>query len=194
MHSAIEKLAGYSCADAYSHLGKVYFKVWKYLTTRTGTIQILETDFLRSPTVHGSIADILNDYNIGYTGDGGTPATDAANGNLGANSRALYGIRSLPELSTAENNQITYKDLASAVWVGEQYIRRTHRDLLTRPKPLMKLEFKISDTLRNFIDLETILSLTHRDEAFAALPFEVFGFSRNNLEATIEISGYGVAS
>lgn len=193
LQGVVEKIAEYCCADVYAHLGIIYFKVWKY-NVRPDRINIGEADILGGPTVQEAMSEIYNDYSIGYDGDGGTPATDSANGNIGELSRARYDTHALPELWTNENNQIIFKDLATAVWVGEQYIRRTHRNLMTAPLPLLKSEFMVDGRLQQYIDLETSLALTFRDEAFAGYALEVFGISRNYDRNTIDITAYGIAS
>ena len=190
----IEKLADYGNADAYSHLGELYFVHWKPFTGGVSiNLNTNERDKFRSlPQVAEMESDLINDYSIGYDGDGGTPATDADNNNIGNVSRSRYGTHSLPETNSDGDQQIVYKDLTSAVYIGEGYIRRTHKDLTTDPQPLSKISFNLFSDNKEWITLQSYFRLTFSDENWTNKIFEVFEFTIDEDNDDIKLMAYEV--
>jgi hypothetical protein len=189
---AIEKIGEYGNADVYAHLNDTYFVHW---VPFTGGVSILldatERDKLKSlPIVTEDETTLFNDYSIGYDGDGGVAAIDSANGNIGNISRTKWGVHSLPELRSDIDAQIRYQNLTSAVYIGEGYIRRTHKNLLKQPQPLTAIRFNIFSDNKEWITLQSYFNHTLPDESWTAKTFEVFEFTINEEEDDIEIFAY----
>jgi len=193
LQSIVEQVAEYCAADAYSHLGEIRFKVWQKITG-DGAIAINEKNIIKQPITESAINEVINNFSIGYYGDAGIPANDSDNNNLGLKSRARYGERSLPEFSTGDENIIVFKDKTTAVWIGEQYVRRNHRDIDTIPLPLITSKLSVEGRLRNYIDLETVIGLTYSDEGFDNEIVEVFKFMRNNDKNIVDLTIFTAAS
>ena len=152
-----------------------------------------ERDKFRSlPQVTEIESDIINDYQIGYDGDSDTPATDSDNNNIGNISRDYYGTHSLPETNSGTDQQIVYKDLTSAVYIGEGYIRRTLKNLNTFPEPLSKIRFNLFADNKEWIDLQSFFKLTLSDEAWTDKIFEVFEFTIDEDNDNLEVIAYEV--
>lgn len=192
--TCIEKLADYGNADAYSHLGNLYFVHWVPFTGGVSiNLNAGQRDKFKSlPQVTEIESDIINDYNIGYYGDDDTSATDSANNNIGEISRSYYGIHSLPETNSSNEQQIIYKDLTSAVWIGEGYIKRTHKNLNTNPEPLSKIRFNLFADNKEWINLQSYFGLTLSDEDWTNKICEVFEFTIDEDGDNIELVSYEV--
>jgi hypothetical protein len=191
LQQAIEKLAEFGCADAFSHVGNIYFKHYRPFT---GGIKVnLGIKDIGDPSVVGGVAVLVNDYRIGYDGDGGTPATDANSNDIGANSRAKFGTQSLREMGGGTDDQIVFKDKTSATYIGECHIRRVHIDL---DKVTVKLReqasFQVPIKHDEWIDLETYFSITLSDEGWNEEPFEIFDFDRDYDRQVMNVLGYQV--
>jgi len=172
-----EKLAEYSNADAYSHDNEIHFQHWVRFN-EPGAVKVKTADLKAFPSVTELEREILNDYSIGYDGDGGVPATDAANGNIGVASRTKFGVKSVPELrSGSTDNMIAFKDLTTAVYVGEGYMRRTSKNIETNPLPLTQISFELFSTNREWLTLNSYFKLTFPDEGWTEKIFEVFQFT-----------------
>ena len=177
----IQKLGDYSNSDVYSHGFEVYFQHW---TSFTGGVSVfLNTEsreigkkFKTVPNVSPDHSIMINDYSIGYDGDGGTPATDSNSNNIGLISRNRYGTFALPETKSDANAQIIFKDKTSAIYVGESNIKRTHKDYATNPMPPDKINFSLYADHKDYIDLTTFLKLTFPDEGWTNKTFELFEF------------------
>jgi len=172
-HQAIEKIAWYSAADAYNHSNNIYFVHWKPFTAGI-KFRLTESDLKTRPKVKSLEREMINDYSIGYQGDRQIPATDSNSDNIGALSRARYGIHSLPEMRSGDDEQIVFKDKVSATYIGNTYQRRTHKNIDSRPEPLTQFSNEIPATHDELIDLETFFSLTLSDEDWIDKEFEVF--------------------
>jgi len=178
LQSAIEKLGEYGCADVYSHLGEIFFDVYREFTGGVKTsIGLDEAD---APVVKGLLRDIINEYRIRYTDDAGTPATDANSNNIGARSRAKFGVRSLPEMGGTSEDQIEIKDKTSATYIGECYINQSHANLSTgNVRALWQIDFTLPLTHRGWIDLNTFFRFTLPDEEWNEKLFEIYTFDKD---------------
>lgn len=191
-HDAVEKLAEYSNSDAYSHNNRIYFVHWKPFSGGV-SVKLTEENLKTFPIVSEDEKEIINDYSIGYDGDGGTPATDSNGSNAGSLSRSRYGTHSLPELDSGTGSQISFRDEDSARYVGEGYIRRTHFNYLTNPRPKQKIMFNISNTdFNQWITLTTKFRIVFSDEAWNSKAFEIFSFEINRDEDDIAIEALEV--
>jgi hypothetical protein len=190
---AIEKLGEIGCADVYNHLGIIYFKHWRPFTG--GVSVYLDGDDLRSaPVVDEAIDELINDYRIGYDGDAGTPAVDADNNSIGAISRIRNGTHSLADINGDGTGEITVKDLTSAMYIGECYIRRTHRALASAPMPLQKIEFTLAIDYWKYFNLNTFFRLTLTDEDWDEKLFEIYKMEKDETEMKFKMLAYEVAS
>lgn len=172
--AAIEKLAEYACADAYSHLNKVYLKHW---TQFSGGIKvnILEKELKTRPVVSDLESELINQFSIPYNDDLGIPITDT--NNLGQVSRQdnYYGIHDLPGFDDGgKEAQIYFTSLAAAQYIGECNIKRSHIDYATQPRPPWLINLELKGTHEDWIDLETYFTLTFDDESWSQKIFEFF--------------------
>lgn len=168
---AIEKIAEYSGADCFVNKNDIYFKVWKqYVGGAIGSIT--ENDLISLPKITHLSKEIINQYNIGYDNDGGTPATDDNSNDIGLISRNNFGTFELPEMN-GTNSQIIFKDKTSATFVGELYIRRTHKNLLTYPMPLREIDFDLKYDFKYYLDINTYIKLPLSDESWNNKVFEI---------------------
>jgi hypothetical protein len=193
---AIEKLGEYSNSDVYVHNNEIYFVHW---TEYSGTpfITLDATSIERDeklktlPIVVENESEIINDYSIGYFGDGGTPATDSNSDNFGAVSRARYNVHSLPQLRSDDiDKQIYFDSKSSAVYVGNSYMKRTHRDLTTDPKPPTSADFKLFADHKNNINLTTFFNFVLPDESWTNKVFEVFEYTVDEFNDDISILAF----
>ena len=184
--SALEKLSEYACADCFMMKGILYFK---HYTAYTGgvSIYITEKDFISTPVVSSLLSEMINDYRIGYQNCGDVPATDANQGNIAAVSRTQYSTKTLPEMKSDVNAQIKFKDATSARYIGECYIRRTHKALSTIPAPLTQIDFNLQYYFKNNMDLQSYFRLTLSDEGWDEKLFETFKVGVNEENRSISI-------
>ena len=89
-------------------------------------------------------------------------------------------------------NQIVFKDLASAIYIGESWIKRTHSNLTTNPFPLKKCTFEIDIDFEHWVDLETYITITLSDEDWTEKIFEIFEITRDNKNRKIRLTVYEV--
>lgn len=186
----IEELGRVGVADIYSMGGKIYFKHWQEYS-ETPPYVITADDLMEFPVIMSLTEEMVNDYSVGYDGDGGTPAIDSANGDIGALSREKYGARSYEAFETTTGD-IILKDLTSAVYIGECLIRRSHYALSTNPRPLNQIDFSLNMDTGNWIDIDTFFSLTFSDEAWTIKTFEVMSIDKNEDSNTIKITAYEI--
>lgn len=187
---AIEKLGEIGCADVYTHFGEIYFQVWK---TFTGGVKVSITNFFKVPIVDSPETNIINNYRIYYSGDGGVPATDLNDTTpIGLLSRNKFGQKDLKEFDCSENQQIVMKDETTARYIGECYIRRVHKDLDTNPEALTQIIFDINSKSKDLIDLQTFIKVTLPDENWIDRIFEIFRFQFNSLENIISCIAFEV--
>lgn len=191
LQQAIEKLADFSCSDAYLHDDILYFRHYRKPSTGTN-INLTEKDLLRAPTVESLEDDIINDYSIRYYGDSGTAITDATANNIGAGSRERYGQHSLAFIDGTKNSDIIIRDVAAAKYIGECYIRRTHSGLQINPRPLTKIAIGIPYNYRYQVTLQDKFRLTLSDESWNAKLFEIFEFTIDYDENILLLTAYEV--
>ena len=186
----IEKLAEYTNSDAYSHLGKIYFK--HFQPNQSGASVFLKPKELKTtPTVVDDEKEVINQFSINYFDDNESPATDTNSDNLGELSRSRLGVKSLPEMRS-NKGQLIYRDKPSAVYIGNGYIRKTQKGLSTIPSPLSRISFSLYIDNRNWIDLNTIFGLTLPDEGWIDKLFEVFEFTIDEDSDNVSVVAYEV--
>ena len=191
LQQCLEKLAEFGAAYSYAHAGDLYYKHWKPFTGGV-KVNLTIADLASPPIVSSSINDLVNDYSIGYEGDKDIPATDLANGNIGSVSRSKFGTHSVREMDGGANSQIVYKDLTSAVYIGETLIRRVHQDLdKSYVKPLTTMAFSLPLKHQEWVDLETFYRFSFSEEGWTDKLFEVFRFQRNFDQDRIDMLGMG---
>lgn len=177
--AAIEKLAEYACADAFSSNGKVFFKHWKPFTGGV-KVNILEKDLKVRPKVTDLESEIINQFSIPYDGDLGIPATDTNGYGTISKQSTYFGVHDLPGFDGGgAESQIYFTTLAGARYIGECYIRRTHINPLTQPRPPWAIDFELKGTQQDWIDLETYFTLTFDDESWSSKTFEFFRTETN---------------
>lgn len=190
---AIEKLAELSCCDCYVHYNNIYFRHYQQYTGNPKII-VDESDLIDLPNVYSLEKELINQYNINYNGDLGVPATDDNSNNIASVSRSdyNYGQHDLPQISAGATKQIVLKDKTSATYLGECYIRRSHKNLETFPKPLEAIDFKLKYDYDSFIDLETYFKLNLDCEGWNNKIFEVFKYDIDETGKEIDITAYEV--
>jgi hypothetical protein len=174
--AAIEKLAEYACADAFTSLDKVFFKHWQTFTGGV-KVNVLEKDLKTRPKVDDLESEIINQFSIPYDGDLGVPITDTAGNNIGEISRqdSYFGTHDLPGFDDGgKEAQIYFTSKAAAQYIGECYIKRTHINLSTQPRPPWMIDFELKGTHEDWIDLETYFTMTFDDESWDQKVFEFF--------------------
>lgn len=192
LQQVLEKLAEFGCADCYSHIGNIFYKHWQRFSGGV-KINLTVADLESAPIVSADSAGLINDYSIGYDGDANVPATDSANNDLGSVSRSKFGTHSLREMGGSYGSQIRFEKLGAAVYIGEQYMRRTHARFGTaNVTPAQVINFSLSLKHREWLDLETFFRLTFAEEGWTNKLFEVYRFIRNFDRDTIDITAYEV--
>ena len=181
----------YGAADVYSHKNEVFF-VHSVPFTGGVSINFQEKDLRTLPIVDEDEKEIINDYRIGFDGDLDVPATDGNSNNIGSASRSLLSIHSLPEMGSDAGGQIIFKDKISAIYIGERYIKRTHKRLSTLPSPLTRIKFSIFTDFKSVINVGSFFTLTLSDESYVNKKFEVFEFNVNDDIDRINILAYEV--
>ncbi len=191
LQSAIEKIAEIGCADAWIYLDKIYFKAYKPFTGGVKKHLVLD-DLNEPPSVDMIFDSLINDYSIKYYGCADTAVTDAGENNIGGVSRTKNGTRSLVTIDGKEDTQIMLKDETSAVYIGECYIKKTHRFLSTLALPRQALSFTMPLKNREWVDINTYFRLTFSEEEWTDKLFEIFGVEINMDGSIISILAYDV--
>lgn len=187
---AAEKIAKVGAADCYSAGNLLSYKLWQPFV---GGVKFNLTDSDLRKNIKDSLLRVYyNDYKIRYQGDLEIPATDAANNNIGAVSRANNGTQQLPFINGAENQQIVIKDLDSAVFLGETHIKRTHINLSTNPFPVRQILFGLDYNHKDFINLQTWFRLSAENKGWTNKLFEVYINSRDMNKRELNITAYEV--
>ena len=191
LQQAIEKIAEFGCADCYSSKNLVHFKHWRPFTGGV-KVHLPASDLKEAPNVWSLIDELYNDYHIGYYGDLGVSATDnGSTSPIAEASRQKFETHDLPELCGRENNQIMFKDLASAQYIGNCYILRTHYSLAPA-ESITAINFSLPITCREWIDLETYFTLTLAEESWTDKKFEIFATTIDYNKRSIDVTAYGV--
>jgi hypothetical protein len=189
IHQALEKIAKVGAADCYTSKNELCYKLW---VPFTGGVKFsLDLDDLKV-NVKSKLSRIYyNNYVIGYNGDGGNPAVDADNNYIGEVSVEKNGSQDFVYDGTA-NQQIEVKDLVSAVFLGEQKIKRTHIKLDTKPFPPLIIDFSLPYNHKDFINLQSYFRLTLAAKGWASKLFEVFKNTRDYSGRALDITAYEV--
>jgi len=193
LKNAIEKLAEFSASDAYMSRNQLQFKHWQEYSG--GNKIILEEKNIYNLKCVSLMSEIINDYSIDYYDSDGTPATDALNDNLGSVSRGLYKTKSLGTFDSGINKQIVFKDNTSAVYVGNQYQKRTHKYITVanrNPLPLKQITFDIKMLGQDWVDMESYFKLNFSDMTWTEKLFEVYGITYNENKNMQLITGVEV--
>lgn len=187
--SALEQIAKYSNADCYDFRGKIHFRVWRPQSKFLPVISVDDDDILEAPTIKNYDKILRNDYSIAYYNDGDVPATDADNGNIGALSRTRNGTYSI---DLTGDDKVLFKDLTSAVFFGEQSIRRTHRDLEGNPRPLQGMKISVTMDAGVWLDLQSVVKITFARESWVEKLFEIMyiGYDYERRILTMEMVEY----
>ena len=114
-----------------------------------------------------------NNYVIGYNGDGGTPTTDQDNNYIGEVSVDVNANHDIV-LDGSDNQQIEIKDLTSAIFLGEQHIKRTHINLSTNPFPPLIITFSMPYEHKDYFTLQTYFRLTNVSKGWDDKLFETY--------------------
>jgi hypothetical protein len=176
----VEKIAEYSNTIVYGHLNKLYFQHWTPYT-QGANIELLEKDLITKPVIKSHRGTFFNQYNIGYIGGVATDST------LGAVSRNRYKTKEFPQMSTgATSEQIYFKDLTSAQYIGESIIKRGHKTLTTNPTMLSEYTAQIDYEYREFIRVGLLIKQTFAPEEWVSKIFEVINFSIDENTRTIQ--------
>lgn len=200
LFDAIEKLGVYGAADVYMHLNKIYYNHW---TAFSGGISAyldydstIETLIpLSAPSIETMEQDFFNDYAISYTGDGDTPATDNANNDIGATSRTYYGTQAIELIGQggAAGKMIEFYNKASADYIGETYIRRSHYTLSPFPAVIQRCAIDVKYDLSTYIDLGTYYGLSFAGEGWTNKTWECGRIKKDYNKQVITLEGWEVA-
>jgi hypothetical protein len=195
--TAIEKLGPYGGADVFMYRNKICFQHWQAFTGGVSVYFNYNVASQRprtAPIISTMESSFYNDYSIGYNGDLNVPATDAANGNIGAASRTRFGTQSYPEMrcNSSSVNMIAFKDLTSAKYIGETFIKYGHSSLTPKPKILQVINFDIDYSYRLNVDLGTYFEMTFSEEGWIDKVFEVAGIKRSLDKQNIAIEAWEV--
>jgi hypothetical protein len=193
---ALEKLAEIGFADCYSRKGKICFVAWQPFTGYIAKSLTIDDIYSGGVQVAFAPKDVINDYSIHYANDGDVAASDAANNNIGAASRSIFGTQSLPAIDGGWESQVVIKDKATAVFIGEQYIKRTQRNINKDgnqvPQPLQEISFTLSFNHRQWISIETYFKMTLASENWTDKKFEVFRVEIDETAKNIRVKAYEV--
>jgi len=181
----LEKLAEYSASDCYMHAGKIYFQHWQEYNNQA-FISIPEKN-ISSLQVSTNSEEIINQCYMGYYDDAGVPFEDGASG-LGYKSRLRFGIQQMPELSTSGGEQqMQIKDLTSATYIFNSYVKMTTKNYSGSPRPRTKINMTINADIGEYIDLKSYLKINYSGESWAEKVFEIYEFTINKNENTISL-------
>jgi hypothetical protein len=171
LSEVLEEIAKFCNADVFDYNGKIYFNAWRNSNLLIPKSSINDYDILEPPSVEVMDKLIKNDYSIKYNGDAGIPATDSLNNNIGELSRKRNGTYSF---DLSGSSIVLLKDLTSAVYVGEQAMKRTHRCFSVNPQGLAHISFSITMDSYLWLDLNTIFKFTFEQESWTDKLFEVY--------------------
>lgn len=194
LQSALEDIGTAGCADVYMEKNRINFVVWQPFSGGV-KVDLTKKDFIDSPVADSPNENLITEYIINYAGDNEIPAKDSTNNNIGRLSRQANrnGVREFV-FNGAPDQQIIIKDLASAVFFGECYIRRTHKNLLTNPEPLTRSEHSISINNENWLDLNTSNTISFGRENWQQKTFNVFSINKDSTNKIINLIEFEIAS
>ncbi len=196
--TALEKLGPYGGADVFMYRNKICYQHWQPFTGGTSVsfnYNVASQRPRTAPIISTMESSFYNDYNIGYEGDLNVPATDTANGNIGDASRTRFGTQKAPEIrcNSSSVNMIAVKDLTSAKYIGETFIKYGHSSLTPKPKVLQVINFDIDYSYRLNVDLGTYFKMTFSEEGWDNKVFEVAGIKRSLDKQNIAIEAWECA-
>jgi hypothetical protein len=186
---AIEKIAKFGAADCYSANNELCFKLW---VPFTGGVKFSLTESDLRKNVKSKLSRVYyNNYKIGYSGDAGTPTTDEDNNYIGEVSVDKNGNHDIV-LDGSDNKQIEIKDLTSAIFLGEQSIKRSHIKLSSRPFPPLIIDFATGYEHKDYFTLNTFFRLTQESKGWTNKLFEAYIINRDYGNKIIDITAYEV--
>lgn len=181
----VQKLADYGVADIYEHLGQLFYV--HYQDTPASPIVFLdEDDMVSDPAVLRRTTDLINDYSIAWIGG---LEDDVTNGNIGAASRTANGTRILQTVQGTVETQYPIETEAGAIAIGETYMRRSHIDISSAPRPRIQVSFDLPVEHREWVDLTSDFGLTFAREGWTRKTFRVTAFERDDNRRRIKITG-----
>jgi len=186
---AIEKIAEIGTADCFSWKNELFFELWEAFNLNIITT-LDENSILNFQSIQTLKDKIVNDYIIGYVGDAGISLTDFLGDNLGLKSREKFGTRTLRAIDGSEYQQIEIKDKTSALFIGNTWIKRTQKNLLTNPEPLIKIRLKLKIDEAYNLDLNSIFILNCSWLNFQNKLFKVAEIRKNDF--WIDVVAYEV--
>ncbi len=192
--SLIELIGKYSNADVYGFRGKIFFQVWEPTSDRivSKTIDANEKGLVEGLKISHPDKFLVNDYNIHFLGDSGIAADDESGSNIGALSRTRNTVHSLKNVNEA--TLIVLENQASAEWVGEQHIRRSHVNLAVKPEAREKITFGIIREEAGHLDLTTLFNFPYIPEGWTDKRFEIHGLIERDKTDVYGITAYELAS
>jgi hypothetical protein len=185
--NVLAKLAEMSASNIYTFENKVYFQHWQSFTGNP-TLTIEEKDMLAKPIVNLKQDIMVNAFSIFYSGDQGVAQTDT--NNIGLASINTYGTRNLPQMRGDDKAQIQLKDSTTATYIGEQQIKRTHKDYNKGSvSPLYLARIDVSLDFKENLNLNSILAMNFDDESWVNTPYEItsisYDYNRNTMSLEI---------
>jgi hypothetical protein len=167
------------------HAGKIYFQHWQEYAGQA-FISIPEKNIL-SLQVSTNSEEIINQCYMGYYDDDGEPFEDDDDG-LGYRSRERFGVQQMPELSTSGGEQqIQIKDLTSATYIFNSYVKMTTKNYSGSPRPRTKIDMTINADVGEYIDLKSYLQINYSGESWQNKVFEIYEFTINKNENSISL-------
>lgn len=181
----LNKLADYGAADCYEHLGKLRY-VYYDATVPRPSVTLTERDYMSVPKPKRYTKGLINDYAI-WDLTAGAATTDSMNGNIGAASRFQLGQFMDKRIPGNIDPKYSIASTVCAVALGEAYIRRTHVDLATRPRPRIEVKFDLEVHHRVWVDLASDFAMDFEREAWDGKIFRVVSFTRDDERRKISL-------
>jgi hypothetical protein len=194
LQSALDKLGTFGAADVYMEQNRINFVVWRPFSGGIKT-DLKAADFIEAPVVDSPNENLINEYVISYANDNEIPAKDSTGDNIGRLSRlpTRNGLRDFV-LNGSLGQQIIIKDKITADYIGQTYIKRTHKDLFTNPRALTRIRHSISINNANWLDLNTWNTITYKRAGWDGKIFELFGLRKDSSSKKIAITEFEIAS
>jgi hypothetical protein len=182
--AAIEALARYGVAEVWNYRGLIFYEAKQWPGSFSAMTALTRADLIGDPKITNGIDKVVNDYAI-Y--ESGTPSvvTDATQNNLGATSRAQNGTRALPGVAGEASPQWDVQDIATARWIGEQWMHLTHLDLVAgTPRRMMETALKLSAA--SWVDLKKDVTIEY-SPVVAASGWRIVGYSKSGDKKTCKL-------
>lgn len=191
-NEALNKLAEIGVADCFTFNNDVIYRGWEEFEGGC-SISITSSDLISHPKVDTLIGDIVNDYKIKYYGASDF-TTDEDNDNYGEISRQddFYGQHQY-SFDGSEGNQIMIENLAAAVAIGNNIMKRSHIGLLTnRPRSITTIQFELPFNFRKYLNVTSFLKFTYPAENWDEKIFEVMKTVRSEEKDSLKVLAYEV--